>query len=120
MKQLFESILDVDDIDRKSKPWLLIREFCSNYNNKSSDKPFDALGQPLEEGDLVLARYVNSQIRMGIIIEIRWGSCCVCYSADPKELKRMELPGGGYRTATRCNEIMKITPEIAEMILSQK
>ena len=118
MKQIFESILDVDNIDRKSKPWLLVREFCSNYN-KSSDKPFDALGQPLEEGDLILARYVNSQIRMGIIIEIRGGSCCVCYSGDPKELERMKLPGGGYRTATICKDIMKITPEIAEMILNQ-
>ena len=120
MKRLFESILDVDNIDSKSKTWLLVREFCSKYNNKSSDKPLDALGHPLKEGDLILARYVNSQIRMGIIIEIRGGSCCVCYSGDPKELERMELPGGGYRTATGCKDIMKITPEIAEMILSQK
>jgi len=119
MKQLFESILDVDDIDRKTKPWLLINKYCSKYNNGTS-KPLDALGHPLKEGDLILARYVNSQIRIGIIIEIREDLCCVCYSRDPKELKRMELPGGGYQTATRCYEIMKVTPEIAEMILNQK
>ena len=119
MKQLFESILDVDTIDRKSKQWLLVREFCSKYNNKY-DKPLDVLGHPLVEGDLILARYVNSQIRMGIIIEIRGGLCCVCYSGDPKDLERLKTPSGEYRTATRCNEVMKITPEIAEMILDQK
>lgn len=118
MKQLFESILDADNINRESEQWLLVRKFCSYYN-KYLGKPFDALGQPLEEGDLVLAGYVNSQIRMGIIIQIRGGSCCVCYSDDPKELERMKLSKGGYRTETICKDIMKITPEIAEMILNQ-
>lgn len=36
MKQLFESILDVDNIDSKSKPWLLTREsFIKNYPRNS-------------------------------------------------------------------------------------
>ena len=119
MKQLFESILDVDNIDSKTKPWLLVREFYSKCNNKSY-KPLDALGRPLEKGDLVLARYANSQIRMGIIIEIRGGMCCVCYSGDPKDLERIKTPSGEYRTETATRCILKITPEIAEMILSQK
>lgn len=121
MKQLFESILDADNnIDSKSKPWSLVREFCSKCNNKSYSNPLDALGQPLEKGDLVLTKYVNSQIRIGIIIEIRGGMCYVCCTGDPKDLERKKTPSGEYRTETATRCILKIAPEIAEMILNQK
>lgn len=83
-------------------------------------KPLDALGRPLEKGDLVLANYVSPQPRLGIIIEIRGGSCAVCFTGDPKDLEQTKTPAGDYRTGYKCCNMLKITPEIAEMILSQK
>ena len=118
MKQLFESILDVDDIDRKSKPWLLVREFRSKYNNGMS-KSLDALGRPLEKGDMVLGTYGN-RILIGIIIEMRGSMCLVCFSGDVKDMDKYKTPAGDYRTGTDCGNLLKITPEIAEIILSQK
>lgn len=119
MKQLFESILDVDNIDSKSKPWLLVREFVSKYNNGMS-KPLDALGRPLSKGDLVLGNYVSPQPRLGIVLEIRGGACAVHFTGDPETLYQMKTPAGDYRTREKCCNMLKITPEIAEMILSQK
>lgn len=118
MKQLFESILDVDDIDRKSKPWLLTRESFSR-KRRAVSKPMDVFGNPLKKGDMVLGTY-GSRILIGIIIEMRGSMCLVCFSGNMKDMDKYKTPAGDYRTGTDCGNLLKITPEIAEMILSQK
>lgn len=118
MKQLFESILDVDNIDSKSKPWLLTRESFSR-RRKATSKPMDVFGNPLKKRDMVLGIY-GSRILIGIIIEMRGSMCLVCFSGDMKDMDKYKTPAGDYRTGTDCGNLLKITPEIAEMILSQK
>ena len=118
MKQLFESILDVDNIDSKTKPWLLTRESFSK-RRKATSKPMDVFGNPLKKGDMVLGTY-GSRILIGIIIEMRGSMCLVCFSGDMKDMDKYKTPAGDYRTGTDCGSLLKITPEIAEMILSQK
>lgn len=119
ISEILESILDMDNVDGKSKPWLLVREFVSKYKN-GGFKPLDALGRPLKKGDLVLAKYTTSQIRLGIIIEIRGAMCCVCYTGDLKDMEKQKTPAGDYKTTVGCYGLLKITPEIAEMILDVK
>ena len=118
MKHLFESILDVDNIDSKSKPWLLTRESFSR-KRKATPKPMDVFGNPLKKGDMVLGTY-SSRILIGIIIEMRGNMCLVCFSGDVKDMDKYKTPAGDYRTGTDCGNLLKITPEIAEMILNQK
>lgn len=119
ISEILESILDMDNVDGKSKPWLLVREFVSKYNNGMS-KPLDALGRPLSKGDLVLGNYVSPQPRLGIVLEIRGGACAVHFTGNPEDLYQMKTPAGDYRTREKCCNMLKITPEIAEMILDVK
>lgn len=118
MKHLLESILDVDNIDSKTKPWLLTRESFSR-RRKATSKPMDVFGNPLKKGDMVLGIY-GSRILIGIIIEMRGSMCLVCFSGDMKDMDKYKTPAGDYRTGTDCGNVLKITPAIAEMILSQK
>jgi len=39
---------------------------------------------------------------------------------DPEDMDKYKTPAGDYRTGTDCGNLLKITPEIAEMILNQK
>lgn len=118
MKPLFESILDTDNIDVEAKPWLLTRE-SFNRKRKATSKPLDVFGNPLKKGDMVLGTY-GSKILIGIIIEMRGNMCLVCFSGDIKDMDKYKTPAGDYRTGTDCGNLLKITPGIAEMILSQK
>ena len=118
MKQLFESILDTDNIDVEAKPWLLTRE-SFNRKRKATSKPLDVFGNPLKKGDMVLGTY-GSRILIGIIIEMRGDMCLICFSGDIKDMDKYKTPAGDYRTTHVCGNLLKITPGIAEMILSQK
>lgn len=51
---------------------------------------------------------------------MRGSICLVCFSGDPKDMDKYKTPAGDYRTGTDCDNLLKITPEIAEMILNQK
>lgn len=119
ISQLFESILDIDNVDAKSKPWLLTREFYSKRRQKNS-KNLDAIGKSLQKGDLVIGNYGGRRPLVGIIIEIRDGGCAVCYTGDLKDMEKQKTPAGNYRTTVQCCDLIKITPEIAEMILDVK
>lgn len=119
ISQLLESILDIDNVDAKSKPWLLTREFYSKRRTKTP-KNLDAIGKPLQKGDLVIGTYGGQRPLVGIIIEIRDGGCAVCYTGDLKDMEKQKTPAGNYRTTVQCYDLLKIAPEIAEMILDVK
>ncbi len=119
ISQLFESILDIDNIDAKSKPWLLTREFYSKRRTKTP-KDLDAIGKPLQKGDLVIGVHGGQRPMVGIIIEIRDGVCAVCYTGDLKDMEKQKTASGSYRTPVGCYDLIKITPEIAEMIMDVK
>lgn len=119
ISQLFESILDIDNIDAKSKPWLLTREFHSKRRTKTP-KPLDAIGKPLQKGDMVIGVYGGQRPMVGIIIEIRDGVCAVCYTGDLNDMEKQKTASGSYRTPVGCYDLIKITPEIAEMIMDVK
>lgn len=119
MKQLFESILDTDNIDVEAKPWLLVREFYSKRRTKTP-KIIDAIGKPLKKGDLVIGTYGGQRPMVGIIIEIGNGACTVCYTGDLNDMEKQKTATGSYKTSVGCYDLLKITPEIVEMILDVK
>lgn len=116
-----ESILssNIDDIDVESVAWMTTKKF---YNERRSKTPkeLDALGKPLQKGDLVIGVYGGQRPMVGVIVDIGNGVCAVCYTGDLKDMDKQKTPIGGYKRTVGCYDLLKINPEIAELIIGIK
>lgn len=110
-----ESVLSGEDaIVNKALPHMILSQF--NKSRKYNGKPIDGLGRDLQEGDLVIGVDIGS-CNVGMIEKIRGGNCAVRYG-ERSTFKR--TADGDIPTRIQCASLLKITPEIAELILRVK
>ena len=77
--------------------------------------PKDILGRDLHEGDLVICKHVGC-CALGIIEKINGGKCAVYIGVPNKN----RTASGEIPTRDNCKEMIKITPEIAQLIMGVK
>ena len=77
--------------------------------------PKDVLGRDLHEGDLVICKHVGC-CALGIIEKLNGGKCAVYIGVPIKN----RTASGEIPTRENCKEMLKVTPEIAQLIMSVK
>lgn len=75
----------------------------------------DILGRDLHEGDIVICKHVGC-CALGIIEKINGGKCAVYIGVPIKN----RTASGEIPTRDNCKEMIKITPEIAQLIMDMK
>ena len=92
----------------------MVKQFYDDVK-MSGYLPKDILGRDLHEGDIVICKHVGC-CALGIIEKINGGKCAVYVGAPIK----YRTASGEIPTRDNCKEMIKITPEIAQMIMDVK